>query len=94
MTITAVPAMHSNEPNGRPLGFVLTVGGRAIYHTGDTGIFGDMALIEELYHPEILLVAAGGGPWGMNARTAALAVRAVRRRSPGCGSSRGEETTL
>lgn len=76
VTIHAVPAMHSNEPNGRPLGFVMVFpGGRAIYHTGDTGIFGDMALIEELYHPEIILAAVGGGPWGMSAQVAALAVR-------------------
>jgi L-ascorbate metabolism protein UlaG (beta-lactamase superfamily) len=76
VTIHAVPAMHSNEPNGRPLGFVMVFpGGRAVYHTGDTGIFGDMALIEELHRPEILLVAVGGGPWGMSAGTAALAVK-------------------
>ena len=39
-----------------------------------------MALIEELYHPEIILAAVGGGPWGMSAPTAALA----------CGSTSGE----
>lgn len=76
VTVFAVPAMHSNEPNGRPLGFVIRFAdGRALYHTGDTGIFGDLALVEELHHPEILLVAVGGGPWGMDAATAALAIR-------------------
>ena len=40
--------MHSSDPGGRPLGFVLTFSdGRTLYHTGDTWIFGDMALIQE-----------------------------------------------
>ena len=40
--------MHSSEP-GRPVGFVLQfTNGQTIYDTGDTWIFGDMALIQEL----------------------------------------------
>ncbi len=75
VTIHLVPAMHSSEP-GRPLGFVLEfAGGRTLYHTGDTWIFGDMALIQELYHPDIILLGVGGGPFTEDPRTAALAVR-------------------
>ncbi len=75
VTVHLVPAMHSSEP-GRPLGFVLEfAGGRALYHTGDTWIFGDMALIQELYHPDIILLNAGGGPYTEDPRTAALAVK-------------------
>jgi L-ascorbate metabolism protein UlaG (beta-lactamase superfamily) len=75
VTVHLVPAMHSSDP-GRPLGFVLEfAGGRTLYHTGDTWIFGDMALIQELYRPDILLLGVGGGPWTQDARTAALAVR-------------------
>jgi L-ascorbate metabolism protein UlaG (beta-lactamase superfamily) len=76
VTIFAVPAMHSSEPGGRPLGYVLQLtNGQVIYQTGDTAIFGDMALIEELYHPTIILLTCGGGRWGMNPSTAALAVK-------------------
>jgi L-ascorbate metabolism protein UlaG (beta-lactamase superfamily) len=74
VTIHMVPAMHSSEP-GRPVGFVLQfTNGQTIYDTGDTWIFGDMALIEELYHPTILFLNTGGGPYGEDPKTAKLAV--------------------
>ena len=75
VTVYAVPAMHSSE-GGRPLGYVLRFAdGRSMYHTGDTWLFGDMALIEELYHPDIVLLEAGGARWGLDPTAAALAVR-------------------
>jgi len=75
VTVHLVPAMHSSEPSGRALGFVLTFAdGRSLYHTGDTWIFGDMALIEELYHPNIILLGCGGGPYGEDPATARLAI--------------------
>lgn len=76
VTIHAVPAMHGSTPGGRPMGFVLTFkDGRSLYHTGDTWIFGDMALIQELYHPNVLLLCVGGGPYTEDPATAALAVK-------------------
>jgi L-ascorbate metabolism protein UlaG (beta-lactamase superfamily) len=76
VTIHLVPAMHGSDPGGRPLGFIIEpAGGRSIYHTGDTWIFGDMALIEEIYHPSIILLNVGGGPFTEDPRTAARAVR-------------------
>ena len=76
VTIHVVPAMHSSDPGGRPIGFVLEFAdGRTLYHTGDTWIFGDMALIQELYHPSIILLGVGGGPYTEDPKTAALAVR-------------------
>jgi L-ascorbate metabolism protein UlaG (beta-lactamase superfamily) len=76
VTVHLVPAMHSSDPGGRPLGFVLEFAdGRTIYHTGDTWLFGDMALIEEIYHPGIILLGVGGGPYTQDPKTAALAVR-------------------
>ena len=75
ITIHLVPAMHSSEPSGRPLGFVLEFAdGRTIYDTGDTWIFGDMALIQELYHPTIILLGVGGGPYTQDPRVAKMAV--------------------
>ena len=76
VTVHLVPAMHSSDPGGRPLGFVLEFAdGRTLYHTGDTWLFGDMSLIEELYHPDILLFGVGGGPYTQDPKTAALAIR-------------------
>ncbi|MBI1808811.1 MAG: metal-dependent hydrolase [Gemmatimonadetes bacterium] len=76
VTVHLVPAMHSSDPGGRPLGFVLTFAdGRSLYHTGDTWVFGDMALIQERYHPSILLLGVGGGPYTEDAATAAFAVK-------------------
>lgn len=74
--VNLVPAMHSSDPGGRPLGFVLTFSdGRTLYHTGDTWIFGDMALIQELYRPSIILLNVGGGPFTEDPKTAALAIK-------------------
>jgi len=76
VTIHAVPAVHGSVPDGRPMGFVLEFAdGRNLYDTGDTWIFGDMALIQELYRPAIILLNVGGGPFTENPQTAALAVR-------------------
>jgi L-ascorbate metabolism protein UlaG (beta-lactamase superfamily) len=73
--IHAVPAMHSVTP-GHALGYVLRfTDGRTIYHTGDTWVFGDMALIEELFHPAVLLFGMGGGRSGSSPETAAFAIR-------------------
>ncbi|MEO5902532.1 MAG: MBL fold metallo-hydrolase [Gemmatimonadaceae bacterium] len=59
--IYAVPAMHSVTP-GHALGYVIRFkDGRTLYDTGDTWIFGDMALIEKHFHPSIILIASGGG---------------------------------
>jgi L-ascorbate metabolism protein UlaG (beta-lactamase superfamily) len=44
-----------------------------LYHMGDTGIFGDMALIAELYAPRIGIVPVGGR-FTMDGPQAALAV--------------------
>ncbi len=75
VTVTLVPALHSSDPGGRPLGFILEApGAPSIYHSGDTWIFSDMALIQELFNPSVLLLQAGGGAFNMDPTTAALAV--------------------
>lgn len=56
-------AFHSSSYQGQymgmPAGLVLHVGGKTIYHCGDTDIFSDMALIGELYKPDIALIPIG-----------------------------------
>jgi len=41
----------AGEALGNPVGFVLTMGGKKVYHAGDTGVFLDMQLIAELNGP-------------------------------------------
>lgn len=54
-----------NTPEGpayphQSVGFVIEVSsGFRIYHAGDTGLFGDMKLIGELYHPDISMLPIG-----------------------------------
>ena len=70
-----VPATHSTD-GGSPIGFVIEFEhGKTLYHTGDTRIMSDMALIEEVHHPSIFLTCCGGGPYAQNPRVAALAIK-------------------
>ncbi len=39
------------EPLGNPMGVVLSMGGKKVYHAGDTGLFMDMQLIGQMYGP-------------------------------------------
>jgi len=76
VTVHLVPAMHSSDPGGRPLGFVLEFAdGRTMYHTGDTWAFGDMSLIQEMYHPNIILLNVGRGPYTEDPKAAAMVIR-------------------
>lgn len=60
---------------GVAAGYVLTVAdGPVLYHAGDTAVFGDMKLIQELYRPEVAMLPIGGH-FTMGPREAALAVR-------------------
>lgn len=56
-------AWHSSGYQGRYLGAacgaVVHLGGVTVYHCGDTGIFGDMALLGEIYRPDIALIPIG-----------------------------------
>ena len=79
---TFVPAWHSSGTfvDGNPVylgnaaGVVIndTQSGKTVYHMGDTDIFGDMALINELHAPDIGIVPIGDR-FTMGAKRAALA---------------------
>ena len=79
--VSFVKAFHSASTivDGRPVylgaacGLVVRPkGGPAVYHMGDTEIFGDMALVNEIFEPKIGLVPIGDR-FTMGARTAAMA---------------------
>jgi L-ascorbate metabolism protein UlaG (beta-lactamase superfamily) len=67
---------------GEPAGFVVELeDGRRIYHSGDTEVFGDMALIRELYKPDMAFLPIGGhytmGPAGAARAAQLLGVSSV-----------------
>lgn len=76
--VSFVRAYHSSSYQGKymgnPCGLVIKAkpGGPVLYHMGDTEIFSDMALINELHQPEIGIVPIGDR-FTMNGKTAALA---------------------
>ena len=57
------PAFHSSSYEGRylgmPCGIVAHIGGVTVYHCGDTGLFGDMRLIGDVYQPDVALIPIG-----------------------------------
>jgi L-ascorbate metabolism protein UlaG (beta-lactamase superfamily) len=73
-----VDAKSGPHYGGSPNGFVITIrNGPTIYHTGDTDLFGDMALIPEFYKIDIML-ACIGDHFTMGPKRAAHAVKLVR----------------
>ncbi|MBN1676225.1 MAG: metal-dependent hydrolase [Kiritimatiellae bacterium] len=86
-TLTMVDARHASDilgeefqrdhakimPGSGCCGFVLALNdGPCIYYSGDTGVFGDMAIIRELYGPDVAILSAGG-KYNMGARETAYA---------------------
>jgi L-ascorbate metabolism protein UlaG (beta-lactamase superfamily) len=86
---TMTPAMHSSSNNdsdgniiylGEPAGYVMEFeDGTVIYHSGDTGVFGDMKLIGELYAPDVAILPIGGW-FTMGPKQAAYAARLIGAR--------------
>ncbi len=56
-------AFHSSSYEGRymgmPCGLVIHIGGKTIYHCGDTGLFGDLKTIGEIYRPDVACIPIG-----------------------------------
>lgn len=56
-------AFHSSSYQGRylgqPAGIILGIHGVTVYHCGDTGLFGDMKLLGEIYKPQIAMIPVG-----------------------------------
>jgi L-ascorbate metabolism protein UlaG (beta-lactamase superfamily) len=79
VSFTMVHAEHtSSTPDGRyggePVGFVIEFeNGFKVYFSGDTDVFGDMALIRELEQPEVAFLSMGDF-YTMGPRRAAKAI--------------------
>jgi L-ascorbate metabolism protein UlaG (beta-lactamase superfamily) len=81
VTVTMTHAVHSCGIKdgdqiiygGEASGYVLRLpDGRSLYFAGDTNVFSDMALIAQLYHPELAILPIGD-LFTMSPREAALA---------------------
>jgi L-ascorbate metabolism protein UlaG (beta-lactamase superfamily) len=88
LKFTMVHATHSSgiEDGGQVIyggeaaGFVVTLeDGTRIYHAGDTAVHADMALIGELYRPDIAVLPIGDH-YTMSPREAAVAARMLKPR--------------
>lgn len=54
-----VQAFHT-AGKGAPTGVIVEGEGRVVYHAGDTGLFGDMRFIGELYKLDVALIPIDG----------------------------------
>ena len=86
VTVTMTHAVHSCGIQdgdqviygGEACGYVLRLPeGRTLYFAGDTNVFSDMALIRELYQPELAFLPIGD-LYTMSPREAALACRLLQ----------------
>ena len=86
VTVTMTHAVHSCGIlddgkiiyGGEAAGFVLRFDdGRSLYFSGDTNVFADMQLIEQLYHPELAFLPIGD-LYTMSPHEAALACRLIK----------------
>jgi L-ascorbate metabolism protein UlaG (beta-lactamase superfamily) len=88
VTVTMTHAIHSCGIlddgkiiyGGEAAGYILRLpDNRVVYFCGDTNVFSDMQLIEQLYHPELVFMPIGD-LYTMSPREAALACRLLRPR--------------
>ncbi|MDH3592843.1 MAG: metal-dependent hydrolase [Planctomycetota bacterium] len=66
------------EALGNPMGAVLTMGGKTVYHAGDTGLFLDMKLIAEMDGPLDAALLPIGDNFTMGVRDAAKAAEFLK----------------
>ena len=92
-TITMVNAAHTSDIMGEDYkkDGILTAGsgsvgyviefkdGPSIYYGGDTGVFGDMAIIRDLYSPDVAILPVGG-KYNMGHREAGYAASLIQAR--------------
>ncbi|MRR10278.1 hypothetical protein EG831_09455, partial [bacterium] len=95
VTVAFIPALHGSgidavegsavaakslQYAGQPGGFVISIkNGPAIYHTGDTDLFSDMALVKDFGLIDLMLVCIGD-KFTMGPKRAAQAVKLVGAR--------------
>lgn len=61
----ALPAFHSSSADdgtytGCPVGYLFEIGGKRIFHAGDTCLNSEMKVLGEVYKPDIAILPIGG----------------------------------
>jgi hypothetical protein len=74
LTIDAIPAYNSNHPKGTGNGYIVTLGGRRLYMSGDTGDIAEMKTITGI---DVAFVCMNV-PYTMTVNQAAAIVRTFR----------------
>lgn len=78
--ITMTQAFHTTN-DVPPVGYIIRLpDGYTIYHAGDTGIFGTMALLGELYEIDLALLPTGD-VYTMDMKQAALAAKLLKAKA-------------
>ncbi|HZO94548.1 MAG TPA: MBL fold metallo-hydrolase [Candidatus Baltobacteraceae bacterium] len=72
-----VPAIHSTAAGYPAAGFIIDIGGVRVYASGDTDLFGDMALIGARYRPQLAMLSTGNGAFTMGPEDAASACKLI-----------------
>jgi L-ascorbate metabolism protein UlaG (beta-lactamase superfamily) len=82
--VRLVPAWHtSTTPGGTvntPGGLVINLGGKSVYHLGDTALFSDLTLVGQRDEIDVALICIGGH-YTMDRHDAAHAARLVNART-------------
>lgn len=59
LTIAHHGSSADSGPLGNPCGFIVNMGGKTIYHAGDTGLFSDMGLIGDTNNIDVAMLPIG-----------------------------------
>lgn len=78
------PAVHSSSfedgrYGGEPCSFLIRMGGRTVFHAGDTALFSDLSLVADDAEIDVALLPVGG-TYTMGVSEAAKAMRLLRAR--------------
>ncbi|HEY4708028.1 MAG TPA: metal-dependent hydrolase [Thermodesulfobacteriota bacterium] len=80
LTIAHHGSTTDTGPVGNPCGFIVNMGGKTIYHAGDTGLFSDMALIGDINDIDCAMLPIGDN-FTMGIEDAARAVGFLRAKT-------------
>ncbi|MHC1680860.1 MAG: metal-dependent hydrolase [Methanomassiliicoccales archaeon] len=78
------PAVHSSSfedgrYGGEPCSFLIKMGGRTVFHAGDTALFNDLSLVADEAEVDVALLPIGG-TYTMGIKDAVKAMRLLRAR--------------
>ena len=84
VSVRVVPAWHtSTTPKGMvntPAGLVINLGGKTVYHLGDTALFSDLKLVADRDDVDVALMCIGGH-YTMDRHDAAIAADLVKAKT-------------